>query len=175
MFDNARYIHYNEDTMREVYMGYEIAWYEWNVKGIAQSAGHTVPSMTFSHFSQPEFNVAVEECGIKDKEAGIYKIPKQYCFDISCYLPYLTPVNSEFFDKCKELGSTKYIFCGHNHENNTSVTYESITMTYGLKTGSSSAPWNGAKEMSGTTITISGSDLNQKVNIKHVVIKQYEI
>lgn len=173
MFDNGRYIHYSEDTTDEVYMGYEqIAWYEWNVRGISESAGYTVPSMTFSHFPQPEFNTAIEKYGVKNEKSGVYTISEQHGFGISSYLPCSAPVNSGFFDKCKELGSTKYIFCGHDHENNASVTYEGITMTYGLKTGPSPAPWNYADEMGGTTITISGKGQNQKVDIEHVVIKR---
>ena len=91
-------------------------------------------------------------------------------FGICTYLPGAAPVKSGFFDKCRELGSTKYIFCGHDHENNASVWYEGITMTYGLKTGPSPAPWNHAKKTGDTLITLKGHDENQSVSVEHIVI-----
>ena len=107
--------------------------------------------------------------GVKGED-GSYTIPEEYGFGYCSYLPGAAPVKSGFFDKCKELGSTKYLFCGHDHENNASITYEGITMTYGLKTGPSPVPWNFAKETGGTLITISGSGANQAVDIEHIVM-----
>lgn len=70
--DNGRYLEYDDGATKEIYMGYEqIAWYEWNVKGIAESVGRTVPSMVFSHFAQPEFREAVEMYGVKGEDAVI--------------------------------------------------------------------------------------------------------
>lgn len=77
MLDNGRYIEYldeetNKAYTKEIYMGYEqIAWYEWNVKGIEKAAGRIVPSMTFSHFAQPEFREAVEKCAFRMKTEDI--------------------------------------------------------------------------------------------------------
>lgn len=175
MLDNGRYIKYDDGDnvyTSEIYMGYgQIAWYEWNVKGIAAAAGRTVPSMTFSHFAQPEFKEAVEKYGVKGED-DIYYIPEEYGSGYCQYLPGSSPVKSGFFDKCKELGSTKYIFCGHDHENTASITYDGITMTYGLKTGPSPVPWNYAKETGGTLITITGSGADQSVNIENFVINE---
>ncbi|MGN0561302.1 MAG: metallophosphoesterase, partial [Candidatus Fimenecus sp.] len=87
LFDNGEYIKYDSGEKKEVYMGYEqIAWYEWNVKGIAAAAGRTVPSMTFSHFAQPEFREAVEKLGIANED-GSYTIPEEYGFGKCAYLP----------------------------------------------------------------------------------------
>lgn len=169
-FDNGRYFKYEQGT-KEIYMGYEqIAWYEWNVKGMAQALGKTVPSMTFSHFAQPEFAEAVAAYGILDEATGRYTIPSEYGSGSCAYLPGTAPVKSGFFDKCLELGSTKYIFCGHDHENDASVTYQGITMTYGLKTGPSPAPWNNAERTGGTLITIGGADTNYAVTTEHIAL-----
>ena len=174
MLDNGRYLKYDSDTTKEIYVGYEqTAWYEWNVRGINEYAGYTVPSMTFSHFAQPEFKAAVEKYGVKGDDDS-YTIPEEYGFGYCQYLPGTAPVNSGFVDKCKELGSTKYIFCGHDHENNASVTDDGITYTYGLKTGPSPVPWNFAKETGGTLITVSGKGENQTVNIENYVINNVE-
>ena len=45
------------------------------------------------------------------------------------------PVNNGFFDLCKELGSTKNMIVGHDHVNSSSIVYEGIRLTYGLKLG----------------------------------------
>lgn len=170
MFDNGEYTKYEEYGRRETPMSEEqIGWYEWNVKGIEKAVGRVVPSMTFSHFAQPEFKEAVEKFGIKNDD-GSYTIPKEYGNGKCTYPPYAPPVNSGFVDKCKELGSTKYIFCGHDHENDALITADGITYTFGLKTGPSPKPWNGAEHTGGTLITISGKEENQKVNIDNIII-----
>lgn len=172
LFDNGQYLQYENGENKEIYMGYEqIAWYEWNVRGIAQAAGRTVPSMAFSHFAQPEFQEAVTAYGVKNED-GSYTIPPEYGFGKCAYLPGAAPVNSGFFNKCKELGSTNYLFCGHDHENNASITYEGITMTYGLKTGPSPIPWNHAEQTGGTLVTVMGSAEKQKVEIEPIIITQ---
>lgn len=171
MLDNGRYTAYDDGSTLEIYMGYEqIAWYEWNVRGIAAAAGETVPSMTFSHFAQPEFKEALEQYAVYNEKDGSYTVPAEYGFGTCDYLPCCAPVKSGFFEKCKALGSTKYMFCGHDHENNASITYQGITMTYGLKTGPSPAPWNFAEETGGTLITITGQGAHQSVQIEHIVI-----
>lgn len=181
MFDNGRYYEYldenGEPYTSEIYMGYEqIAWYEWNVRGIAEAVGHTVPSMTFSHFALPEMSETIEEVAIHNEEDGTYTIPEEYGFGKCDYLPGCAPVDSGFFGKCVELGSTTHIFCGHDHENNASVTCDGITMTYGLKTGPSPAPWNSAEEMGGTLITIHTDSASQQptVNVEHIVMATAE-
>lgn len=173
MFDNGMYEDYEEFGKKEAAMSEEqIAWYEWNVKGIEGAAGRTVPSMTFSHFAQPEFAEAVEaianETGQSVEET--VQIPPEYGFGECRYLPSTAPVKTGFVDKCRELGSTKYIFCGHDHENNANVYYDGITYTYGLKTGPSPKPWNGAKQTGGTLITLSGNGSMQNVYVQHVVL-----
>ena len=172
MMDNGRYMEYDDGATGEVYMGYEqIAWYEWNVKGIEAAAGRTVPSMVFSHFAQPEFKEALEKYAVQNED-GSYTVPEEYGFGKCAYLPGCAKVNSGFFDKYKELGSTKYLFCGHDHENNASITYEGITMTYGLKTGPSPKPWNFATETGGTLITLNGQGAQQNVDIEHIIITE---
>lgn len=169
-FDNGRYFEYPDGSNREIYMGYEqIAWYEWNVNGIGASQGNIVESMTFSHFAQPEFRDAVEKYGVYNEADKSYTIPSEYGNGKCAYLPGTAPVNSGFVEKCKELGSTKYIFCGHDHENAASIKIDSITYAYGIKTGPSPAPWNFAEETGGTVITISNSSEDFSVRIDNVV------
>lgn len=171
MFDYGEYTKYENGKDEGPMTPEQIAWYEWNVKGVERSAGRVVPSMAFSHFPQTEFSDAVEKLCVKNED-GSYTVPSEYGFGKCAYIPCASPVKSGFVDKCRELGSTKYIFCGHDHENDASVTYDGITYTYGLKTGPSPAPWNGAQHTGGTLITLSGKGETQNVNIEHITITQ---
>lgn len=170
MFDNGRYTEYDDGSTKEIYMGYEqIAWYEWSVKGIAAAAGKTVPSMVFSHFAQPEFKEALEQYAVYHEADGSYTVPEAYGFGSCDYLPGCAPVKSGFFDKCRELGTT-HMICGHDHENNAVITYEGVTMAYGMKTGPSPAPWNFAEETGGTLVTIHTEGSNAAASVEHVVL-----
>lgn len=176
MMDNGRYTEYDDGSKSEIYMGYEqIAWYEWNVKGIAEKTGETVPSMVFTHFAQPQFKTALEEIKnlpINKDKTDKFIVPEEYGSGTFKYTPGVAKVDSGFFQKCKELGSTKYLVCGHDHENDASVTYDGITMTYGLKTGPSPAPWNDADQTGGTVITLGNSDANYAASFENIVITQ---
>lgn len=170
MFDNGRYTEYDDGSTKEIYMGYEqIAWYEWNVKGIAAAAGKTVPSMVFSHFAQPEFKEALEQYAVYHEADGSYTVPEAYGFGSCDYLPGCAPVKSGFFDKCRELGTT-HMICGHDHENNAVITYEGVTMAYGMKTGPSPVPWNFAEETGGTLVTIHTEGSNAAASVEHMVL-----
>lgn len=165
LFDNGRYYDYPTGR-KEIYMGYEqMAWYQWNIEGIAKKAGEVVPSMTFSHFAIPEFKIAMETLTKKASDDRYY-VPEELGFGSCAYLPGVAPVNSGFFQLSKKLKSTHSMFFGHDHENDASIKYEGITLTYGLKTGPSPEPWNDAKEYGGTNIIINSKN---EVSIKHVV------
>lgn len=125
--------------------------------------------MTFSHFAQPEFKEAVEKFGIKNDDES-YTIPEEYGYGKCAYLPCAPPVNTGFVSKCKELGSTKYIFCGHDHENDAVITADGITYAFGLKTGPSPKPWNGAEHTGATLITISSKAENQVLDFENIII-----
>lgn len=168
-FDNGRYYNYDKDTKKEIYMGYEqMAWYKWNIEGIAEVKGEVVPSMTFSHFAIPEFATAIETLAVIGED-GRYYVPEELGFGSCLYIPGVAPVNSGFFDLCKELGSTHSMFFGHDHENDASIKYEGINLTYGLKSGPSPAPWNNAEKYGGTTIVINGESTNYSIDIVHEI------
>lgn len=42
---------------------------------------------------------------------------------------------SKLFDSMVALGSTKAVFCGHDHYNNMSLEYKGIRLTYGMSIG----------------------------------------
>lgn len=172
MLDNGRYYDYPESVKvngnsvgtKEVWVGYEqMAWYEWNVKGLAASqGGEVVPSMTFTHFAPPEMREFFDVNKIEKSADDRYHVPAEFGSGSLKYLPGVAPVNSGFFDKALANGTT-HMFFGHDHENDAQVNYKGMYMTYGLKTGPSPAPWNDALEYGATFITI-GADNSVSVN-----------
>lgn len=113
----------------------QIEWYKWAVKGISEIEGHTVESSVFMHIPVYEYKDAwvaangSEELGELDPMLAPDAVG--VCGESVCS----SPVNNGFFDICKELGSTKNIFAGHDHANNFQIYYEGIRLNYTLKTG----------------------------------------
>lgn len=111
---------------------YQIDWYEKTLKKI-DKANTECKNLTFFHIPNTEFKIAAK----KYYGNEIFKIKgvnKRGDFgesnEIDCCFP-----SENFFNKVKELGKTKGIFVGHDHVNNSSVEYEGVRLTYGLKTG----------------------------------------
>ena len=116
----------------------QIAWYKENVLAI-DKANKAIdpdypmfPSLCFFHIPLEEYNTAWQEYkanGYKDTEnvkyfgGGYYEDDEKVCCGVH-------PDN--FFETVLELGSTKGIFCGHDHENNASVEYKGVRLTYGM-------------------------------------------
>lgn len=91
----------------------------------------TVPSLAFYHIPSEEFKTAWKEyCenGRKDTEnvKWIYGTAGE-SGRVICTGTH--PDN--LFETMQELGSTKGIFCGHDHLNNFSLEYKGIRLTYG--------------------------------------------
>lgn len=107
----------------------QVDWYARNVKRLNEQEGRTVSSMLFFHIPLQEYKTAYElyESGSDEVtyyfgENGEKMIDKVCCSDHP----------SKLFETAKELGSTKAMFCGHDHYNNLSVEYRGIRLTYGL-------------------------------------------
>ena len=66
-----------------------------------------------------------------------------------------------FWNKIKELSSTVWIFAGHDHVNSSSLVYEGIRLTYGVKTGT----YDYHSTQGGTLISISSEG---GFTVKHV-------
>ncbi len=90
-----------------------------------------VPSLAFYHIPSEEYKLAWNEyCdnGRKDTEnvKWVYGTAGESNKVIYCGI---YPDN--LFETMQELGSTKGIFCGHDHLNNFSLEYKGIRLTYG--------------------------------------------
>lgn len=110
----------------------QIHWYEYMVKGLAESTGAPVESSLFIHIPLPEYNMAakiyepINDGFTKDENGNFGMLREPICS------PYY---NSGMFEKIIELNSTKNVICGHEHKNNFSVLYRGVRLTYATKTG----------------------------------------
>ena len=80
--------------------------------------GEGINVYDYIHDDQVEWYAS--EVKRRNREEG--KVDKVCCSDHS----------SKLFDKMVELGSTKAVFCGHDHYNNMSLEYKGIRLTYGM-------------------------------------------
>ena len=118
----------------------QIEWYEWAVSGNERLAGHPVTSTAIFHIPPYEFTKAWRSVtdGVYREDAPYGELKPEYS-DIASGTAgeYFgtSPVNNGFFDKVKELGSTKNIIVGHNHYNDCSILYEGVYFIQSVHTG----------------------------------------
>lgn len=106
----------------------QVEWYKRTVTSLSEKEGYTVPSMIFTHIPLREYKEANDlyEQG-SSNVIYYYGILGEKIIDKICCSKY----ESRLFETVLELGSTKAIFCGHDHYNNQSVEYKGVRLTYG--------------------------------------------
>lgn len=111
----------------------QIKWYERNIEGLQQlyasqdgNAAGTIPSLLFIHVPLNEYADAWDQgkaslenhlCGGNNEEV----CPPTY--------------NTGMFRAIRALGSTRAVFCGHDHANNSVMRYQDVMLCYGVQTG----------------------------------------
>lgn len=107
----------------------QVEWYAGEVGRLSRQEGHTVPSMVFFHIPLQEYRTAYElyEQG-SDEVTYFFGENGEEMIDKICCSDY----PSKLFDTMLALGSTKAVFCGHDHYNNMSLEYKGIRLTYGM-------------------------------------------
>lgn len=172
MMDSHNKVNYGTSSA-DAYIEYDqIAWYRWAVEKASEkqfgeynpSDGKVIDSMTFFHIAIPEMKTAMAPYLDADGRGSVPPELGFGCIEEGIASP---PVNSGLFDAVKEMGSTKYMFFGHDHANSASIVYEGIRLTYGMKTGPSPKPWNDAVDYGGTMITVK--DGSKDVTVEHIV------
>jgi len=136
----------------------QLDWYKKAITDISRLDGRDglVPSLVFQHIPTPEYRYVIDACiealgddwektinkngvetvidtklGKITYHGGVYNEGEVCC-------SYVGELNGKTYDggnefkTLKEFGSTKYIFCGHDHRNTFSMTYDGITLTYGM-------------------------------------------
>lgn len=140
----------------------QVEWYKKQVNFLSQKEGYTIPSMLFFHMPLQEYKDAYELYENGDSEVQYYYGEiGETMIDKICSSKY----PSQLFDTALKLGSTKAMFCGHDHYNNLSVEYKGIRLTYGYSIDYLVMPGieNDTKQRGGTLISI---DKNGEYNIE---------
>ena len=115
----------------------QVAWYADSVKKVndtntARGFSGDVKSLMFFHIPLVQFQTAWNEFvanGHKNTENVTYYYGMAGEKGEKCYPG---KADGKMFDKIYELGSTKGVFCGHDHYNNFSIDYKGVRLTYGM-------------------------------------------
>lgn len=126
-----------------------------NIGRLSKQEGKLISSMAFFHIPLQEYREAYElyESG-SDRVKYFFGENGETMIDKVCCSDY----PSKLFDTAVELGSTKAMFCGHDHYNNLSVEYQGIRLTYGMSIDYLAMPGieNDTAQRGGTLITLHG-------------------
>lgn len=124
MMDSNEYIITDKKKSYDYIHDDQVQWYENVTKRINRKEGRNVPSYVYMHIPIWEYNDAWHAAINANGSAVYYYGSRDE--KISC-----SNFQSKLFEKVLELGSTKGIFCGHDHLNDFSVEYKGVRFTYG--------------------------------------------
>ena len=159
MLDSGSYLEGDQRKYEYVHDD-QLDWYEEAIRDIAKVENkEMIPSLIFQHIPTVEYRTVLEKF-IAALEAlgedwhdtikvdgtersltvdgevityhgGVYN-EGEVCASYVGEWHGVTYDGGHEFQKIKELGSTKYVFCGHDHRNTYSFTYQGICLTYGM-------------------------------------------
>ena len=144
---------------------YQMEWYKKQIESINKDNNRIVDNLLFYHIPNYEYYLAATKlyndqlCEIttdgSKNERGDFGANYER---VSCFR------NDEFWELVKSLKSTKAIFVGHDHINNTSIEYEGIRLTFGTKIGT----YDYNRQQGATRIIIN----NDKFEINHILLPE---
>lgn len=107
----------------------QVEWYAQQVRRLCQEEGHLISSLAFFHIPLQQYRTAWQlyEQG-SDEVTYFFGENGETLSEKVCCSQY----PSSFFDTARSLGSTRAMFCGHDHFNNISLEYQGIRLTYGM-------------------------------------------
>lgn len=107
----------------------QVSWYKEHILRLNTEENKTVSSLVFFHIPLQQYKTAYElyEQGSDTVKYYFGSNDETFMEKICC-----SEYPSMMFEIAKELGSTKGFFCGHDHYNNMSLSYQGIRLTYGM-------------------------------------------
>ncbi len=155
----------------------QLAWYEEQVNALKR-LGCTdttvithIPIYAYKEAFAVAFNEKLDKKAVTLAESYErncwkegYRESVGVCYEeISSY-----PTDDGVFEFIRKLDSTKTIICGHDHINNTIISYQGVRFVYGLKTGRG-CYWH--KDLNGGTVLRIGSEGVIDVYQEYVEVK----
>lgn len=132
----------------------QVNWYKKEVSKLKDKNNNLVPTHLFIHIPFNEYLDAWNAYQAGSEEA-IYHFGKigNEGFSIPKY-------RGKIFEAIKEIGSTKAVYCGHDHTMNFSITYQGVRLTYGMSIDYIAYVmiFNKTEQRGGTVIDISTVD-----------------
>ncbi len=136
----------------------QVLWYEKTIKKLKEEKSD-IKNLTFIHVPIPEYNAFYDKWKSGDENYTLLNGEK--CERTSA------GKQSGFYDKMKELDSTKWVFCGHDHTNNFSIKENStgITLSYGMSMDFTTYPVLKYKthQRGGKVIYLDGENVDLKL------------
>ena len=129
----------------------QMEWFRWVNSGIENIAGKKPEATMFVHIPFYEYTLAWAEA--YDEETQQYIAPyADTAYGINGEAVCSPNANNGFFDIAKDGGVTE-IIAGHDHRNCSSIVYDGVRLSYGLKSGFGSY-WE-KDTIGATTITVT--------------------
>ncbi len=160
MLDSNDYTTYNKKKVYDYIRDDQVEWYEYEINRLSKKAGKIIPSHLFFHMPVKEFDEAWEAATNAEDNAKYFYGTRDEKISYS-------PIESKIFDRALELGSTKGIFCGHDHLNDFSVEYKDIRLTYGQSIDCILYAKNLSQHKGATLLTIDKTGKFSVKAIKH--------
>lgn len=133
---------YDESEMNYSYVptANQVSWYRDTINAISDSeygkdrGDSVVKSMIFTHVGIPEFKTAWTEAWNKGNPTENYYYGHYFNGNYTSKYGDM-PEDEQIFAVAKALGSTTAIFMCHHHDNDFSVEYQGIRLTFGQHSG----------------------------------------
>lgn len=148
----------------------QVEWYAKNIKELQENYGKDVSSLLFFHMPLQEYKIANDLYEQKSDDIKyFFGVNAEKMIDKVC----CSKIHSKIFDTALELGSTKAMFCGHDHYNNTSFEYKGIRLTYGMSIDYLAMPGiaKHTEQRGGTLITLLD---DSTYTIEQIKLKELE-
>lgn len=157
-FDNGMYSGSSQLTGYQELSQSQVDWYSNKVNSLSEKFGKTISSFVYYHVPGKEYENAWEEFRSGNKDVELYygwANEKNEKISSSAEL-------GSFFETAISLGSTKAIFCGHDHLNDFSLEYQGIRLTYGKSIDYTAYAFQGitnkTEQRGGTLLILNQSD-----------------
>ena len=173
LFDNGSYAGETQLSGYQELSKNQVEWYKNKIESFNSNFRKTINSFVYYHIPGMEYKNAWS--AYKKGEAElVFGTAGEKNERISCPSELGT-----FYETMKSLGSTKAIFCGHDHLNDFSVLYEGVRYTYSKSIDYTAYLFQGiakkSEQRGGTELLLKGSNSSLEADFDIVSIKLTDI